>query len=232
MNTYGDSGNVLCLQKRCAWKGIDVTVHQVDIDQPLPEKVDLYFFGGGQDAAQAGLSQDLVEKKGHQIIRDVEAGAPLLAICGGYQLLGTQYLPFDQAPLKGVGLFPAETRASHDRMIGNLIIEVTQELANNNPTTVVGFENHSGKTTLLEGGKPLGIVRHGSGNNGTDHTEGCRIHNAIGCYLHGSLLPKNPHLADWLIQQACRQHDPEWNLPSSDDALEWQAHTALVARYT
>jgi CobQ-like glutamine amidotransferase family enzyme len=230
MNTYGDTGNITCLKQRCTWRDIDVTIHEIEQGDPLPPVVDLYFFGGGQDAAQNSLTQDL-QTKAERIRNDIHQGIPLLAICGGYQLLGHSYHPFDQEPLTGIGLFPVETHASHDRMIGNLVIEVDKRFSENLPHTVVGFENHSGKTTLLHGATPFGQVTHGFGNNGSDKTEGCVVNNAIGCYLHGSLLPKNPHIADWLILQACRRYNSRHTLQPLDDELEWQAHAAITGRY-
>ena len=232
MSTYGDQGNVICLRQRAEWRGIMVSVEPVEIGAPLPKQVHWYFFGGGQDAAQAALAADLREKA-TRIREDVESGTPLLAICGGYQLLGESYSPFDAPIIQGAGLFPVRTEASHDRMIGNLIISANGELQLPKEQTIVGFENHSGKTYLLEdaAASPLGQVRQGNGNNGADNTEGCLYHNAIGCYLHGSLLPKNPHLADWLLERACRLIDPGFTLQPLDDTLEWQAHQAILDRY-
>lgn len=230
MSTYGDTGNVRCLAQRCIWRGIEVTVQGADIDQNIPDRADLYFFGGGQDAAQARLAADLIERKGVRLRRDLADGVPLLAVCGGYQLLGRQYLPFDQPAVPGLGIFPVETRASRERMIGNVVIKGDAELTEGGRPTIVGFENHSGKTSL-QGGRPLGRVLHGHGNNGKDRTEGCIVGAAVGCYLHGSVLPKNPHLADWLLTQALRRHDPRAQLAPLDDALEWQAHAAIVERF-
>ncbi|MBU6389596.1 glutamine amidotransferase [Patescibacteria group bacterium] len=234
MSTYGDTGNIICLINRCRWRGINTVVHQLDVDTAVPEQIDLYFFGGGQDAAQSSLERDLLEKKADRLLTDTAAGVPLLAICGGYQLLGASYHPFDSPVIRGVGLFPVETRASHDRMIGDLVITANPRL--NLPADqpeIVGFENHSGKTVITdpEKGFPLGTVRHGFGNNGSDRTEGCVTYNSIGCYLHGSLLPKNPRLADWLIEKAGRRHDPDFHLTPLDDRLEWQAHAVIVGRY-
>ena len=232
MNTYGDDGNIICLKQRARWRGIDITVHQVDSGTPLPSHVDLYFFGGGQDISQESVARDL-QTKADRIRHDVKKNVPLLSVCGGYQLLGAQYVPFDQPPITGIGIFPVETRASNDRMIGNLLIKADSYLNFGvHPKTLVGFENHSGKTFIQsQKATPLGKILHGHGNNGSDKTEGCIIHNAIGCYLHGSLLPKNPHLADWLLQKACDLHYPGYFLNPLDDTLEWRAHESIVARY-
>jgi hypothetical protein len=233
MNTYGDNGNLICLQQRAAWRDFTVEIIPLEIGTPIPKDINLYFFGGGQDAAQASLAKDLREKA-ERILQDVQAGTPLLAICGGYQLLGYRYLPFDSDPIPGIGLFPVETKASHDRMIGNLVIEGNPilKLDPQHPH-IVGFENHSGKTTIVDTklGQSLGKVVQGFGNNGSDQTEGCIINNAIGCYLHGSLLPKNPHLADRLLSQAFQKAGLTDNLSLLDDTLEWQAHTDIVGRY-
>jgi len=231
MSTYGDTGNVRCLAQRCLWRNIGVTVQGADIDQPIPDKVDLYFFGGGQDAAQAGLARDLIERKGERIRQDIAAGVPLLAVCGGYQLLGRHYLPFGQEALPGLGIFPVETSASHDRMIGNIVIAGDTDVTETGHPAIVGFENHSGKTILAPGARPLGRVLRGHGNNGKDRTEGCIEQNAIGCYLHGSVLPKNPHLADWLLLKAAQRLDPRFALTPLNDDLEWQAHAAVRERY-
>jgi CobQ-like glutamine amidotransferase family enzyme len=182
----------------------------------------------------------------------VEQGVPLLSICGGYQLLGDYYEPFaaqvgsfstKSRPLRGpklpgIGLFPAFTQASHDRMIGNIIIKPSDELVSqlvgkSEKPLLVGFENHSGKTHLKDGGKPLGKVVKGFGNNGKDHTEGCIYKNAIGCYMHGSLLPKNPALADWLLSKALEvKYGEEIELKSLDDELEQKAHQAAIQRFS
>lgn len=234
MSTYGDTGNLICLKQRATWRNIEVIIHSIEVGQPIPPKIDLYFFGGGQDAAQASLAEDLF-KKGARIKSDIELGIPLLAICGGYQLLGHRYIPFDYDPIPGVGLFPVETKASKDRMIGNLIIEANPVLGlpKNLPQTIVGFENHSGKTSLIDSQSafPLGYVKEGYGNNGTDKTEGCVYRHAVGCYLHGSLLPKNPQLADWLLDKALTNKDSGFTLTALDDQLEWSAHSYIVGRY-
>lgn len=234
MNTYGDDGNIICLDKRCAWRNLKLIVHPLEVKTPIPKRIDIYFFGGGQDAAQANVSQDLLTKKAKRLQADVTAGIPLLAICGGYQLLGNAYHPFNQPVVPGVGIFPVETKASRDRMIGDLVIEANRRF--DFPAehqTIVGFENHSGKTVILDHSqaKPLGRVQAGFGNNGEDQTEGCLIHNAIGCYLHGSLLPKNPHLADWILSKALARLETGLILAPLDDSLEWDAHNYIVARY-
>ena len=231
MNTYGDTGNIICLRQRGAWRGIEVKVIGLEIGDPVPEGIDLYFFGGGQDAAQGPVGTDLLKLKGGKLKEEAAAGKGILAICGGYQLLGASYLPFEGEPIEGLGIFPVETKASKKRSIGNIVVKADPSLGLPAGSTLVGFENHSGQTSFTSQATPLGSVLHGSGNNGEDRTEGCVQGNAIGCYLHGSLLPKNPHLADLLIQTACRRHDPSYVLAPLDDTAEWAAHNALVARY-
>jgi CobQ-like glutamine amidotransferase family enzyme len=224
MNIYGDTGNIIALQKRCEWRGVEVKVVPISIGDTLKVKqIDLFFFGGGQDQSQVDVAKDLDKSgKGKVIKAEVERGVPLLSICGGYQLLGHYYAPFDAAKLDGVGIFDAYTEASHDRMIGNIVISTMFG-------DLVGFENHSGKTTLKKGAMPLGKVEAGFGNNGADSTEGCVYKNAIGCYMHGSLLPKNPVLADWLIKKALEvKYGKKVELESLKDTLETKAHTGAI----
>ncbi|OGE28725.1 glutamine amidotransferase [Candidatus Daviesbacteria bacterium RIFCSPHIGHO2_01_FULL_40_11] len=227
MNIYGDTGNIIALQKRAEWRGIDVEVKNISVGSRLKKgEADIFFFGGGQDQAQELVSRDLVvSRKGKTIKSEVERGVPLLAICGGYQLLGDYYRPHKGPKLPGISLFPAYTLASHDRMIGNIIIDSMFG-------KLVGFENHSGKTHLKKGTTALGMVNKGWGNNGKDRTEGCIHKNAIGCYMHGSLLPKNPKLADWLLKKALEvKYGKEIELEPLDDTLELQAHQMAVKKF-
>jgi lipid II isoglutaminyl synthase (glutamine-hydrolysing) len=158
------------------------------------------------------------------IRQEIERGVPLLSICGGYQLLGDYYKPFDSPKLSGVGLFQAYTLASQDRMIDNIVVESMFG-------KLVGFENHSGKTFLKKGAIPLGMVVKGSGNNGQDQTEGCIYKNAIGTYMHGSLLPKNPRLADWLLKKALEvKYKRKIELKPLDDTLELKAHHSILKK--
>ena len=225
MNIYGDTGNIICLTKRCEWRGIDVEVKNISIGDDLKVKeCDLFFFGGGQDQAQNEVARDL-KSKADVLRKEVERGVPLLSICGGYQLLGEYYQPFEGARLQGAGIFPVYTKASNDRMIGNIII-------NSEFGKLVGFENHSGKTYLKGDAQSLGKVLRGFGNNGNDKNEGCLYRNAIGCYMHGSLLPKNPILADWLIKKALKvKYQKEIVLKSLDDGLENKAHDFVASKF-
>ena len=226
MNIYGDTGNIIALQRRALWRGIEVEVQKISVGIKLKRgDVDIFFFGGGQDQAQEIVANDL-KSKAAVIKAEVERGVPLLSICGGYQLLGISYKPHNSPKLPGVGLFPVYTVASHDRMIGNIVID-------SGFGKLVGFENHSGKTYLKKGAQPLGKIKSGFGNNGEDQTEGCIYKNAIGCYMHGSLLPKNPQLADWLLQKALEvKYGKEIELKPLDDFLETQAHIATIQKFS
>ncbi|MEI6477426.1 MAG: glutamine amidotransferase [bacterium] len=234
MSTYGDLGNITCLVRRCEWRNIAVTVIPIEIGEEIPADIDLYFFGGGQDVAQTSVGNDLIGKKGQRILNDARAGVPILAICGGYQLLGSSYQPAEGPQIPGLGLFPVTTVAGSKRLIGDLVLTADPRLSlGEEHPTIVGFENHSGNTSSIDVSIdfPLGTVRHGGGNNGSDGTEGCCVYSSIGCYLHGSLLPKNPHLADWLIQKALTHKGIDQPLAKLDDTMEWEAHQAIVGRY-
>ncbi len=245
MNIYGDTGNIIALQRRAQWRGIEVKLKVKSLKSKIKKgEIDLYFFGGGQDQAQELVSKDLLTSgKGKIIKQEVARGIPLLSICGGYQLLGDYYKPHQGPKLTGVGLFPAYTLASYDRMIGNIVIKssaFSYQLSRFNRddrrlTTddfLVGFENHSGKTHLKKEAIPLGMVIKGFGNNSKDKTEGCIYKNAIGCYMHGSLLPKNPKLADWLLKKALEvKYKKIVELEPLDDTLESQAHQKAISRF-
>ncbi len=223
MNIYGDRGNVIALQRRAEWRGIPVDVREIGIGSPIPEDVDLFFWGGGQDQEQIAVSEDMRGRKGETLRQAVEDGAALLAVCGGYQLLGHEYRPHDAAPLPGIGLFDAISTAGPERFIGNVVVDSQWG-------ELVGFENHSGLTTLGAGVAPMGRVRVGRGNNGRDGTEGALYRNAVGCYLHGSLLPKNPVLTDWLIARALERRFGAVDLAPLLNDLETAAHDSAVRR--
>lgn len=229
MNIYGDRGNLIAAVQRARWHGLEPEV----VDVTLGDRVDfaafdLLLIGGGQDREQQIIAQDLAQGKGASLAEAIRGGLAVLAICGGYQLLGRYYRTAAGEELPGVGVFDCWTEASQDRMIGNVVIE--SDLFDP-PATLVGFENHSGKTYLGPGARPLGRVLRGHGNNGRDGYEGLVYKSAIGTYLHGSLLPKNPHLTDWLLQRALdRRYGGQVRLGRLDDALEQQAHAAVVQR--
>lgn len=225
MNIYGDRGNVLALAQRCRWRGIEAEVVTLGVGEPLEAgRYDLFFWGGGQDREQVAVAADISGPKGEVLRAEVEAGAPLLAVCGGYQLLGRFYRPHDGPELPGIGLFDAWTIAGHERFIGNIVVD-SDEFGE-----VVGFENHSGRTYLGPGARPLGRVRVGRGNNGEDGTEGCRHRNAIGCYLHGALLPKNPAIRKSAIAAALRRRYGDVTLSPLDDTVESAARASAVRR--
>ena len=229
MSVYGDRGNVLALVRRAEWRGIDVEVNQLSVGDELdPSAADLIFFGGGQDREQEVVSPDFLRQKGEAVRQAVEDGAALLSVCGGYQLLGQSYTTVDGQELPGAGLFDVRSVPGPKRHIGNVLIET---FLDGQPRTLVGFENHSGRTYLGKGVEPLGRAVVGAGNNGEDHTEGAIYKGAIGCYLHGSLLPKNPWLADRLLMAALmhRRGEPV-ELAPLDDRLENEAHQAVAAR--
>lgn len=233
MNIYGDLGNIIALSRRSQWRGIDVSVTQVSIGDTIdPNYYDLYFFGGGQDWQQTVVAKDLAGAKTEALQQAKANKAVFLAICGGYQLLGQYYEPAKGDKLYGAGIFDAYTRTSIKRMINNLVITLDPDLyvSRDVPATLVGFENHSGQTFLGPLARPLGKVVVGNGNNGVDHTEGAIDGTAFGCYLHGSLLPKNPHFADYLIGLALQRRFGYGKLEPLDDTTEYKAHTAAIER--
>ncbi len=225
MNIYGDRGNVRTLEQRCRWRGIDATVASVGIGDDLTAgDTDIYFFGGGQDREQIAVADDLQGAKGDAIRRDIAQDAAALTVCGGYQLFGEFYRPYSSDDLPGITVFDAWSDAGQDRFIGNVLSETEWG-------TLVGFENHSGRTFLRDGTKPFGRVVVGHGNNGQDGTEGATTRNAYGCYLHGSVLPKNPVFADHLIGLALRRrYGQDVALTPLDDAVEHRAHEAAAIR--
>lgn len=228
MNLYGDRGNILTLEQRFRWHGFEPQVVPVC----LGEKVDFRDFdviciGGGQDREQKLICHDFERIKGHALQEAVEDGAVLVAVCGGYQLMGQYYTTGTGERLSGLSIFDVWTEAGTTRMIANVVVET--ELVGQ--STLVGFENHSGRTYLGSKAIPLGQVRKGYGNNGTDATEGVVYKNSIGTYLHGSMLPKNPDLADWLITRAVERRYGGAELRSLDNTLEELAHQAVLKRF-
>src|SRR5690349_15261785 len=223
MNIYADRGNLLVLERRCRWRGIDFTVTASGLGDALdPHAADLFYLGGGQDRDQKLCALDLAEVKRDALHAAAERGAVILAVCGGYQLLGHSY-ELGQETLPGVGLVDLVTvRSDAPRLIGNVAIEV--ELEPGVPRVLAGFENHGGRTRLGAGETPLGRVLKGYGNNGEDGYEGVRRGNVIGTYLHGPLLPKNVWFADWLIREAVGHRASLDPLEPLEDRLEAAAH--------
>jgi CobQ-like glutamine amidotransferase family enzyme len=221
MNIYADRGNLLVLERRCAWRGIGFEVVAAGLGEGIdPDAHDLFYIGGAQDRDQALCAQDMVDTKRDALHAAVGAGKVVLAVCGGYQLLGHHY-ELDEERIPGVGLVDLHTvRESGPRLIGNVAIEV--RLPGLDGTRVLaGFENHGGRTHLGPGEQPLGRVLKGHGNTGASGFEGVLRGHVIGTYLHGPLLPKNAWFADWLIATALRLGEP---LAPLDDALERAAH--------
>jgi CobQ-like glutamine amidotransferase family enzyme len=227
LNIYADRGNIAVLARRAALRGHELDVVGLSLgDELRPGAHDLLYVGGGQDREQALVAPDLA-RKGEAVQAAVAGGAALLAVCGGYQLLGRGYLDRHGAHMPGVGLFPHETVAGDRRMIGDVLLEC--EWAGR---TLAGFENHAGRTRLDPGAEPLGRVVSGFGNDGESGHEGVRVGRAVGTYLHGPLLPRNPWLADWLLAQALAHatggEPPE--LEPLPDELELQAHEVAAGR--
>ena len=223
LNLYGDRGNIITMKRRLEGRGIKVNIDECSIGQPLnADKYDIFFIGGGQDFEQEVLLRDLSSGKAQDIRTAVEEEKTFLAICGGYQMLGEYYKTWDGVQLDFIGAIGVHTIGAKERMIGNYMFRTTPESGD---TVVVGFENHSGKTYLSEQVAPLGMMLSGNGNNGEDKTEGARYKNVFGTYSHGSLLPKNPVLCDFILQTALNhRYDGAEPLAPLDDTLELNAH--------
>ena len=223
MNIYADRGNIIFLQRRCEWRGIDFTVAGAGPGERVdPGDHDLFYIGGGQDRDQRMVAEDMVSSKREALTTAVEDGAALLAVCGGYQLLGHSYA-LGSGRIPGLGIADLETvREPGERLIGNVAIEVELDGAKR---VLAGFENHGGRTYLGESATALGRVISGHGNNGRDGWEGVKRDNLIGTYLHGPLLPKNAWLADHLIRAAlARRYGEAPELQPLEDEFELAAH--------
>jgi len=227
MNLYGDRGNVLVLGQRARWRGMESDVVSREVGEPIDwDGVDLVFMGGGEDTHQAHIANDFLEL-GPELSHRLQDGLPMLAICGGYQLLGQYYKTLDGRELPGVGFLDVRTEPGKERMIGDVVTETDLPI---DPKTLVGFENHGGRTFLGSGARPLGRVKLGRGNNGSDGTEGAWQSHVIGTYLHGSLLPKNPHLADLLISWALAPQGLGTDLMLLNEDEEMAAHQTILQR--
>ena len=227
MNIYADRGNILFLQRRCEWRGIPFEYAAAGPGDGFdPAGHDLIYIGGGQDRDQVIVAEDMLRTKREAIASAVEEGVALLAVCGGYQLLGHRYQLGDQS-ITGLGIADLETvRDPGPRLIGNVSIEVD---LGGGPKVLAGFENHGGRTHLGPAAEPLGLVLHGHGNNGTDGREGVKRRNMIGTYLHGPLLPKNVWLADHLIALAIgRRTGSLPDLEPLPDELETASHASAL----
>ncbi len=223
MNIYGDHGNTLVLAKRAEWHGYSVELLSYNPGDVFPEEVDLIIGGGGQDSGQDKIQADLlaISDKLHTL---ANAGTPMLMICGLYQLFGNFFKTQDGHVIQGIGLFDLETHAGPERLIGNIVTHSSTF------GDIIGYENHSGQTFLGQGVKPLGTVVKGAGNNGQDDTEGARYKNVIGTYLHGSLLPKNPALADYLIEKAASKKFGDFTSTVIDDRFATLARKHALKR--
>jgi lipid II isoglutaminyl synthase (glutamine-hydrolysing) len=231
LNIYADRGNIAVLARRAAWRGHELEVQPIGVgDGVRPGEHDLLYVGGGQDREQALIARDLATK-GEGVLAAAADGTAVLAVCGGYQLLGRSYRDFHGVDLPGVGLFPLETVAGERRMIGDVLLEC--ELEPGERRTLAGFENHAGRTRLDVGAEPLGRLVAGFGNDGESGFEGCRVGRAVGTYLHGPLLPRNPWFADWVLAQALAHVAGATIAPSlaplADD-LELDAHAVSARR--
>jgi len=224
LNLYGDIGNVICLKKRCEWRGISTNIVNFGMDNKTHDfnEGDIFFIGGGSDRGENIVYSDFLEYK--EEFKDmIENNGVVLAICGGYQFLGKKYIDNDGKEVPGLGIFNYSTVTGEGRLIGNIIIENQLNLS---PETIVGFENHGGRT--YSNYDPLALVKIGCGNNGEDGKEGLVYKNCIGTYLHGPILPKNPHLADHLILKALERKYDINSLKELDDKFEQLAHQKVV----
>ncbi len=223
MNIYGDWGNTLVLQRRLQWHGLEVQLLEYNQGDTFPKNVDLIVGGGGQDSGQDKIQKDLlaIGTRLHDLAND---GVPMLVICGLYQLFGKFFKTQDGHIIEGIGLLDIETHAGPERLIGNTVVK-SQQFGD-----IVGYENHSGQTFLGKTTQPLGQVIKGAGNNGQDGTEGVVYKNVIGSYLHGSLLPKNPAIADWLIEKAVTKKYGEFTPTVVDDRFAQEARATALKR--
>lgn len=224
MNLYGDRGNILALEKRATWRGIKVEVVPYEPGAKIPSDINLIFGGGGQDSSQSLIEKDL-QKIAPRLKELIENGVPALVICGLYQLFGNFFETKDGDRIEGAHILNLSTKAGEERLIGNIVIDSLEF------GEIVGYENHSGLTSLGEGVVAFGNTIVGYGNNGEDKTEGARYKNCIGTYLHGPILPKNPAIADFLIERALSfSAGNEIELEKLDDSIEILAHESAVAR--
>lgn len=223
MNIYGDLGNVLVLRRRLEWHGYDVKVVEYNPGDTFPTDIDIIVGGGGQDSGQDIVAGDLLAI-GPRLQHLADRGTPMLMICGLYQLLGKFFKTQDGHVIKGIGLLDIQTYAGPERLIGNTIVQ-SPEFGQ-----IIGYENHSGQTFLGSDTTPLGQVVRGAGNNGQDGLEGARYKNVIGSYLHGSLLPKNPSIADFLIEKAVTKKYGEFTPTVIDDRFADEARNIAAKR--
>ncbi|HEY1777394.1 MAG TPA: glutamine amidotransferase [Solirubrobacteraceae bacterium] len=219
MNIYADRGNLLMLERRCAWRGIEWRLHASSLGEELRDEHDLYYVGGGQDSDQRRCASDLAELKSLALHAAAQRGAVILGVCGGYQLLGHSY-QLGEETIPGIALLDVRTvRSNGPRLIGNVAVQTEEGV-------IAGFENHAGRTELLAGQEPLGRVVKGHGNDGSSGVEGARRRNVLGTYVHGPLLPKNVWLCDLLTARALGLETHE--LEPLEDSLEHAAHESAL----
>lgn len=223
MNIYGDRGNILCLQRRLEWYGYIPNIIEYNQGDKFPDDVDIIVGGGGQDSGQNKIKSDLL-LIGPHLRKLADDGIPMLVICGLYQLFGKFFKTADSETIEGIGLFDIETYAKPERLIGNIVTHSEQF------GDIIGYENHSGQTFLGQNVHTLGRVRLGAGNNTVDVSEGSMYKNVIGSYLHGSLLPKNPTIADFLIQKAVAKKYGKFSKKKIDDSFAESARKAALKR--
>lgn len=228
LNLYGDRGNIICMRKRLNWRGIDAEIVKLPVGEfSTLADCDIVFIGGGQDFEQEVLLDDLHGGKDREIKAAIEDGVTFLTICGGYQMMGSYYETYDHVRCDFIGAVDFHTVGSRQRMIGNYKFRCSDSAGG---STVVGFENHSGKTWLGSGVEPLGHVLAGFGNNGEDGTEGVHYKNLIGTYSHGPLLPKNPEFCDRLLLGALSRKYGITELEKLNDTAETAAHDAMCRK--
>ena len=223
MNIYGDWGNVLTVMRRAQWHGYETTLIEYNPGDAFPVDVDIIIGGGGQDAGQDKVQTDLLKIK-PKLLELTNHDTPMLVICGLYQMFGNFFRTKDGHEIKGIGIFDIETHGGPERMIGNIVTE-SPEFGQ-----IIGYENHSGQTFLSDSVQPLGKVIKGAGNNGQDEFEGARVRNVIGSYMHGSLLPKNPAIADWLIEKAAMKRFGEFTPTVIEDRFAAEARRVALTR--
>jgi CobQ-like glutamine amidotransferase family enzyme len=227
LDLYSDRGNVMILEKRAAWRGFDVTVEGITLGhEPRLKDYDVLVMGGGMDREQGIVAEDLLRRRDN-LAEAIEAGTVVLAICGGYQLLGNYFETSTGQRIPGLGLLDIETVGAKMRMVGNVVAEMDIE---GKKTTIIGYENHSGKTFLGAGVQPMMKIVKGYGNTGDTGYEGVRQGSVFGTYLHGPLLAKNPVLADYLLKLALRRHRSDVELPVLNDELEQRTVSKLYRR--
>jgi lipid II isoglutaminyl synthase (glutamine-hydrolysing) len=223
MNIYGDEGNVLVLKRRLEWYGYKPVVIRYNVGDTLPKSVDIVIGGGGQDSGQDVIHQDLL-KIGPTLHDWADQGVPMLMVCGLYQLFGHSFETINNQLLKGIGVLDVKTIGKSERLIGNITTESSDFGA------IIGYENHSGQTFLGPNAQPFARVQIGAGNNTEDDTEGARYKNVIGTYLHGSILPKNPAVADFIIQSAVTKKFGDFSHNLIDDSLAQEARHVAQKR--